>query len=194
MKIYDVTQEVFSCRVYPGDIAPAFRRVSDMNDGAPCNITEISMNAHNGTHLDAPRHFVKDGATIEQLPPETLIGPCRVACFEGGIGPEDLEPYRGIRRLIAKGDCYMTLEGAKALTGLGTEFFGLEAQSVAGDTPPLAVHVEILSHGIPILEGLDLTGVPEGDYFLFAAPLKLGGAEGAPCRAVLIDGEGGGLL
>ncbi len=190
MKIYDITQELFSCHVYPGDIAPSFRRVSDVEKGDVCSITEFSMNAHNGTHLDAPRHFVKGGKTIEELDLQTLIGPCTVARFDGGIDAAALTPYRGTERLLAKGDCFLTLEGAEALSEIGVKLFGLEAQSVTGSNPPMAVHVETLSKGIVLLEGVTLDGVEEGEYTLFAAPLKLGGSEGAPCRAVLIRDEG----
>ncbi|MBQ2546148.1 MAG: cyclase family protein [Clostridia bacterium] len=188
MKIYDITQELFSAHVYPGDKKPAFRRVSDMEEGALCNITEFEMNAHNGTHVDAPRHFVKDGTPIEGLDLATLVGPCTVAAFDGPITEADIFAHRGCVRLIAKGKCRLTEESARALSACGVKLFGLESQSIAGDDPPLAVHVEVLSHGIVALEGLDLSAVEEGDYFLFAAPLKLAGSDGSPCRAVLVSG------
>ena len=190
MRIYDITQELFSCHVYPGDLAPSFRRVSDMNEGEICNITEFEMNAHNGTHVDAPRHFVKDGISVEALDLYTLTGPCTVACFYGGITREKLLPYRGTARLLAKGDCLLEKDGAEALSGLGIRLFGLENQSIAGDNPPTPVHVAVLSKGIIAVEGLVLDEVPEGEYFLFAAPLKLAGSDGSPCRALLIDGIG----
>ena len=190
MRIYDITQELFSCHVYPGDLAPSFRRVSDMEKGAVCNITELSMNAHNGTHVDAPRHFVRDGTAIEDLDLYVLNGPCAVIPFEGGITRDMLLPYRGCERILAKGKCRLTPDGAEALSEFGVRLFGLEAQSIAGDDPPLAVHVAVLSKGIIALEGLVLSEVPEGEYFLSAAPLKLGGSDGAPCRALLFDFEG----
>lgn len=190
MRIFDITQELFSCHVYPGDLAPSFRRVSDMEKGAVCNITELSMNAHNGTHVDAPRHFVKDGISIEALDLDILIGPCTVAEFAGGITRDMLLPYRGTERLLAKGNAWLTVEGAEALSECGVKLFGLEHQSIAGDEPPLAVHAAVLSKGIVAVEGLVLSGVPAGKYFLFAAPMKLGGSDGAPCRAVLVQGIG----
>ena len=67
MKIYDISQELFSSHVYPGDKAPKRTLVSDMTKGASCNVSELEMNAHNGTHMDAPRHFVRDGKTIDEL-------------------------------------------------------------------------------------------------------------------------------
>ncbi|MBQ3708323.1 MAG: cyclase family protein [Clostridia bacterium] len=188
MKIYDITQELFSANVYPGDKKPAFRRISDMEDGALCNITELEMNAHNGTHVDAPRHFVKDGTPIEALDLTTLVGPCTVAAFDGPISREEILAHRGCVRLIAKGKCRLTEESARTLSECGVKLFGLEAQSIAGDDPPLAVHVEVLSHGIIALEGLVLSAVEPGDYFLFSAPLKLAGSDGSPCRALLMDG------
>ena len=187
MKLYDISQELFSSNVYPGDKRPEYRRISDMNEGAVCNITEVSANAHNGTHVDAPRHFVRDGITIEQLPLETLIGPCVVKSMEGDVGREQLLPFRGIERLLLKGNCRLTPEGARALSECGVKRFGVENQSIAGDLPPMAVHVEVLSHGIIALEGLVLWEVPDGEYLLFAAPVKLGGSDGAPCRAVLAE-------
>ena len=88
------------------------------------------------------------------------------------------------------GRCRLTMDGARALSELGVKLFGLEAQSVTGSNPPLEVHVETLSHEIILLEGITLDGVPAGEYTLFAAPLKLGGSEGAPCRALLITEDG----
>ncbi len=191
MKYYDITQELFTSAVYPGDKAPAYKRISDMADGASCNITELEMNAHNGTHVDAPRHFVRDGITIDQLPLETLIGPCEVVSFAHPVTREDLEllnlTERGVKRLLCKGGCCLTISGAKYLSECGILLVGVETQSIAPVANPLDVHVEVLSHGIIALEGLVLTDVPDGMYTLFAAPLKLGGSDGAPCRAVLME-------
>ena len=190
MRIYDITQELFSCHVYPGDMAPSFRRISDMEKGAVCNITELEMNAHNGTHVDAPCHFVQDGISIEELDIGTLVGPCTVASFEGGITRDMILPCRGTARLLAKGNAWLELSGAEALSECGVKLFGLEHQSIAGNNPPAAVHAAVLSKGIIAVEGLDLSAVPAGEYFLFAAPLKLAGSDGSPCRAVLLEGIG----
>ena len=192
MKFYDITQEMFSSHVYPGDKAPAFRRISDMADGKICNITEIEQNAHNGTHVDAPRHFIRDGITIEQIPLETLIGDCTVHTFDHeAVSADDIRSLKGMcaPRLLMKGNCWLDRGAAVALQEMGILLVGVECQSMAEEKAPAAVHVEVLSRGIIGLEGLVLTDVPDGDYFLFAAPVKLGGSDGAPCRAVLMTKE-----
>lgn len=190
MKYYDITQELFSSNVYPGDKVPTFTRISDMNEGKNCNVTELEMNAHNGTHVDAPRHFVRDGLTIDELPLETLIGECEVVTFEHQVGRAELEGLhlaeRGVKRLLCKGGVSINMSGAKYLTEVGVLLVGVETQSVAPQEAPMPVHVELLSHGIIALEGLVLDEVSDGVYTLFAAPIKLGGSDGAPCRAVLL--------
>lgn len=186
MKYYDITQELFTSNVYPGDKKPEYRRISDVEKGDICSITEVEMNAHNGTHVDAPRHFIRGGETIESLPVETFIGRASVRSMNGEIGRKEVETFGGAKRILVKGDCCLTAEGAEALADCGAILFGLEKQSIAGDNPPLEAHVALLSRGICALEGLVLKDVPDGEYFLSAAPLKLGGSEGAPCRAVLI--------
>lgn len=187
MRIYDISQELFTSNVYPGDKIPSYKRVSDMTKGAVCNVTELEMNAHNGTHVDAPRHFIRDGITIEQLDPEVLIGKCTVKSFEHDLTPEDIKACAHIERLIIKGKTCLTIEAAKALDETAIRLIGVEPQSIAPIEAPMAVHVEVLSRGIIALEGLVLDEVPDGEYLLSALPLKLGGSDGAPTRAVLID-------
>lgn len=188
MKYYDITQELFSSHVYPGDKAPLYRRISDMANGAVCNITELEMNAHNGTHIDAPRHFIRDGIPIDALPLDTLIGPCTVATFDRPVTKEALAAIdlTGVTRLLIRGNVCLDLSGAAYLSEAGIRLIGVEPQSIGPVGAPMAVHVEVLSHGIIALEGLVLTDVPDGEYTLFAAPLKLAGADGSPCRAVLM--------
>jgi len=192
MKLYDITQEMFSSHVYPGDKAPVYRRISDMADGKICNITEIEQNAHNGTHIDAPRHFIRDGITIEQIPLEVLIGDATVHTFDHErITADDLRALKGkcAPRLLMKGGCWLDCGAAEALEEMGIILIGVECQSFAEEKAPAAVHVEVLSRGIIGLEGLVLTDVPDGEYTLFAPPVKLGGSDGAPCRAVLMAKE-----
>ncbi len=191
MKWYDITQEVFSSCVYPGDRTPERLRVFDMEEGALYNLTEFAMNAHNGTHVDAPRHFIRDGKTVEELDPTRFFGTCTVRTFPALITKEDLIPLvgRGIQRLLCKGNSVLTLEAAKMLPEMGIRLIGVEPQSIAEEGATMAVHLAVLEAEILVLEGLRLSEVPDGEYFLAAAPMKLGGSDGAPCRAFLLDGE-----
>lgn len=189
MKIYDITQEVFTSHVYPGDEKPAYRRVSEMDKGAPCNVTVFSMCAHNGTHLDAPYHFVNEGKTIEQLELEKCVGNCDLKAFERQ--PTVLELREALktcgRKVIFKGPVVITMELAQCINEHNLELIGVENQSVAPMDEPTEVHRELLQKSVVLLEGLKLDEVEEGSYFLFAAPLKLGGSDGAPVRALLLD-------
>jgi len=74
--VIDISQEVFGSKVYPGDPVPTMERVKSMEDGELYNLTAFSMCAHNGTHVDAPFHFLKDGKTMEQIPVDAFVGDC----------------------------------------------------------------------------------------------------------------------
>jgi arylformamidase len=190
MKIYDISQELFSSHVYPGDKAPKRTLISDMTKGASCNVSELEMNAHNGTHMDAPRHFVKNGITIDELPLEKLIGSCAVVSAEGEVTADfvrEISKKYKTERLLLRGECHLNKEAADILSECGIALIGVESQSIATYDDPVTVHVSVLGQGIAALEGLVLRDVPDGKYFLFAAPIKLGGSDGSPCRAVLID-------
>ena len=76
MRIYDISQEVFSCKVFPGDPAPGGERILSIEQGDACNLTQFRMCAHNGTHVDAPYHFLQEGKTVEQLELSCFIGEC----------------------------------------------------------------------------------------------------------------------
>ena len=193
MKLYDISQEVFSCAVYPGDPSPRREVLSSTAEGAVCNLTAFSMCAHNGTHIDAPFHFVPEGKTVEALPPETFVGDCFVARHRGDVTADDaraiLEKSGGAARLLLAGELTVTEEAAHVFAASGIRLLGNESQTVEPEDAPMAVHLALLKHGVALLEGIVLTNIPEGHYFLNAAPLNLAGADGAPCRAILIDME-----
>ena len=194
MKLYDISQEVFSCAVYPGDPRPERQMLSATAAGDPYNLTAFSMCAHNGTHIDAPFHFLPGGKTVEQLEPEVFVGDCYVARHHGDVTAADaeciLKRSGGARRILIAGEATVTLEAAEAFAGAGILLLGGESQSVGPEDAPMAVHLTLLRRGIALLEGVVLENVPEGRYFLSAAPLNLSGSDGAPCRAYLI-GRGG---
>ena len=190
MKIYDISQEVFSCRVYPGDPMPEKQTLCSTDRGDLYNLTAFSMCAHNGTHIDAPFHFLGEGKTVDRMPPETFLGRCYVARHSGlvtGAEARDiLERAAGAQRILIAGPATVTEEAAQIFATGPVCLLGSESQSVGPEEAPMAVHKILLGREIALLEGLVLTDVPQGHYFLSALPLNLAGADGAPCRACLI--------
>jgi len=190
MKIYDITQELFSCAVYPGDPKPERSILLSTAAGDVCNLTALKLCAHNGTHIDAPFHFLGDGKTVDQLPLETFVGECYVARHNGDVTDSDarriLSSAKGVRRILIAGDATVTAPAARVFAESGILLLGNESQTVGPSGAPMEVHLILLKKEIVLLEGVVLKSVPEGFYFLSAAPLNLGGADGAPCRAYLI--------
>ena len=193
MRIIDISQEVFSCRVYPGDPAPQVQTLSDMKRGDVYNLSAFAMCAHNGTHVDAPRHFLQNGKTIDVMPIEQFAGDCFVARESGDIDREKaqaiLRRAQGVPRILIAGDITVTQEAADVFAAGDILLLGNESQSVGPEDAPMAVHLILLRANIALLEGIRLQNVPEGFYTLCAAPLNLGGCEGAPCRAILMTKE-----
>lgn len=198
MKIYDISQEVFDCKVFPGDPAPEREWLSQMAQGGLCNLTAFHMCAHNGTHVDAPYHFCREGKTVDQIPLENYVGMAYVTFCQGNVTAEAareiLKKAEAFdrscsRRILIGGKAVLTLEAAEVFARARILLYGNESQTVGPEDAPVEVHKKILGAEIVLLEGIRLEGISEGAYFLCAAPVNLGGSEGAPCRALLIDGE-----
>lgn len=198
MKIYDISQEVFSCVVYPGDPAPEKTILSSIEDGGSYNLSAFSMCAHNGTHVDAPYHYIEDGKTVDEIALDSFVGMACVAEHEGTISAGDAEAIlkkaggkdpEAAKRILIKGEVEVTPEAAKVFAGSGILLLGTESQTFGSEDTEAEVHVILLGADVVLLEGVRLADVPEGVYLLDAAPLDLGGAEGSPCRAVLMDTE-----
>ena len=189
MNIYDISQELFSGRIFPGDSTPTLTKIRSIEAGDSYNLTDLQMCVHNATHIDAPAHFLPKGKTIEQIELSRCIGPASVIAFEGIITANDIKKrlQKSEKRVLFKGSGVLTPEAATELNKLGIILVGTESQTVGDEENLAAIHLELLKKEVVILEGLVLKGIPEGHYFLFAAPLKLGGVEGAPCRAILIN-------
>ena len=196
MRIHDISQEVFSCKVFPGDPAPERKVMLRIPDGAVCNLTAFQMCAHNGTHVDAPYHFLQDGKTIDRVALERFVGSAYVTEHAGEISAEDAEAIlakartadgEAARRILVKGPAVVTEAAAEVFAGAGLLLFGNESQTVGPEEAPMKVHLTMLGAEIVLLEGIRLGAVREGVYLLCAAPLNLGGSDGAPCRAVLIE-------
>jgi arylformamidase len=196
MKIHDISQEVFSSAVYPGDPAPEKQTLSSMEAGELYNLTAFSMCAHNGTHIDAPRHFIADGKSVDELVLDATVGLAYVAECEGDISAEDARKILckaknvlvgAEKRILIKGNAVVTAEAAEAFAAEKILLLGVEGQTVGPENAPMQVHKILLGAGTVLLEGVRLGDVSAGACFLSAAPLNLAGSDGAPCRAYIIE-------
>jgi arylformamidase len=193
--------------IWPGDPELSMQLASSIAKGGVANVTRLEMGAHTGTHMDAPFHFDANGAGVDQLPLEILIGPCRVfdlSELTGQITRAALEKcdFTGVTRALlktrnsrhwAKDDrkfdkkfVAVAADAAKYLVERGAKLVGVDYLSVeafGGTEHP--VHDTLLGAGVVIIETLNLSDVSAGDYELIALPVKLKGADGAPARAVL---------
>ncbi len=200
MKIYDISQEVFGCKVFPGDPQPDRTIMQSIKNGDICNLTELRMCAHNGTHVDAPYHFIDSGKTIDEVDMKRFVGYAYVATHEGEISASDAESIMekaeeaaksaGVdadKRILVRGNAVVSDEAAQVFADKGILLFGNESQTVGPEDAPKQVHLTMLGKEIVLLEGIRLSEVEDGVYMLNAAPLNLGGADGSPCRAILIS-------
>lgn len=209
MRIYDITLTITpNLPTWPGDPPIVVERFVKMEDGAPNNVTRIAMCAHTGTHVDAPRHFLSgDVETVDELPLKTLTGRVYVLELldEKVITAKTLEkaeiPPR-TRRLIFKtrnSDLWanpahefkqdfvaVSPDAAEFLVERGVKLVGVDYLSVAAFDDPVPTHEILLNAGIVVIEGLNLSEVSQGRYSLYCLPIKLGGSDGAPTRAILI--------
>jgi len=195
VKIYDISQEVFSCKVYPGDPMPEKKVISSIEKGDVCNLTTFSMCTHNGTHIDAPFHFFNYGKTVDAIGLEAFVGMTYVVEHYGVVSEYDAaeiikkakaQNEEALKRLLIKGDAEVSLEAAKVFAKAEILLLGNESQTVGPEESPKAVHQVLLGANVVLLEGIRLAEVSEGVYFLNAAPLNLSGSDGSPCRAILI--------
>lgn len=190
VKIYDISQEIFSCKVYPGDPKPEKQTLCATEQGDIYNLTAFSMCAHNGTHIDAPYHFLGEGKTVDQMDLASFVGDCYVTRHNGDVtaldATEILNQAAGAQRILLAGPAIVTEEAANVFATADICLLGNESQTVGPENAPMQVHKILLAKNIALLEGVILKDVAPGHYFLSAAPLKLAGADGAPCRAYLI--------
>ena len=191
--LIDISQEIFSCSVFPGDPAPSRVTLLSTEQGDICNLTAFQMCAHNGTHIDAPFHFIPGGRTVDALGLEPFAGDCFVFRHDGDVTAADAEEilrrakHAGAdRRILIAGSAVMTAEGARIFAQSGILLIGNESQTFGPPDAPAEIHRILLGAGIVLLEGIVLHAVQGGRYFLSAAPLNLGGCDGAPCRAFLM--------
>jgi len=202
MRIIDITRPLSGATVsFPGDPPPSFSQ----RDAGRYLISDLHMNSHSGTHIDAPVHYLKTGDTIDTVPLDHLIGPCRVLDMTGAgsaITAADLKGRLGdAKRILLKtmfsGEDrfredypHLTLDAAELLRANGTLCVGIDSFSIEAFVCDGSVHRELLGHGCIIIELLDLSGVREGAFDMAALPLRLAGLDGAPARVVLMENDG----
>ncbi|HVP96569.1 cyclase family protein [Methanoregula sp.] len=199
MRIIDITRPLSSTTVsFPGDPPPRFTQM----DAGLYLISDLHMNSHSGTHIDAPVHYLKTGDTIDKIPLDHLIGPCRilnVTAAGNTITAADLTNRLGsAKRILLKTSFstetqfredfpHLALDAALLLRDQGALCVGIDSFSIETFVCDGSVHRRLLEGGCIIIELLNLAAVEEGDYEMAALPLRLTGLDGAPARVVLIS-------
>jgi len=206
MKIYDVTVAISNdLPVYPGDPPIEIIRTQALEKGDSARVSRLSFSTHIGTHIDPPSHFISDGISLDRVPLDVLIGQARVidAGAVRSIGRSLLEraELEGVTRLLFKTSnsrfwregggfredyVYLEPEAAELLVGRGVQLVGIDYLSIEEfnfDQP--TTHWTLLGNNVVIVEGLDLSAVPAGDYELICLPLKIKDGDGGPARVVL---------
>lgn len=191
MKIIDISQEIFSAEIFPGDPVPGMDMVMSWENDDVCQLTELTLGSHTGTHMDAPRHFLEEGRDVAEVALEKCVGVCKVVEVTGEISGVQMEEMLadGTERLLLKGKQVITEEAARVMAEKCLKCIGVEGLTVGPFSSPAPVHKILLGSEIVILEGLRLDHAAEGEYFLAAQPLKMKELDGSPVRAVLIDFE-----
>ncbi len=192
MKLIDISRKFFSCEIYPGDPEPIAEQVCEIGEKSDCNLSVVHACVHTGTHADAPLHFIPNGESVEELPLEPFVGPCTVIEVPKGVITGDYVDRffpKSCQRLLIKGDgkAFFMDSSAEELVERGIKLIGTDSLSVGCKGNQTAPHKAFLQNGVAVLEGLDLSEVKPGNYFLFAPPVLYDGLEGAPVRAVLIE-------
>ncbi|MWC31011.1 cyclase family protein [Paenibacillus sp. MMS18-CY102] len=207
-KIYDISMTIQQDMQVWGNAKnnqPVFENVSNYETGEVYD-SKMTLSVHTGTHVDAPLHMLEDGATIESIGLEELVGHARVldlTAVEDAVSKADLEKF-GIQKgewILLKtrnsfnesntfdtGFVYVNEEAARYLVEIGIRGIGVDGLGIERSQREYPTHRQLFRNNIIIVEGLRLKNVPPGTYFLVVAPLKLTGLEAAPARAVLIGG------
>ena len=211
MKVHDVTLTVRPGMTTwgdePGPTITPFRRIAK---GDTANVSTICLGDHTGTHVDPPLHFIDGGAGADALPLDALLGPCAVVAFEGQghVSAEFLErsaPQGATRLLLKTRNSRLWIDPThhftRDITGVsasaarwavdhGVRLVGIDYLTIEPQGPEKAgypTHQTLLGAGVVVVEGLDLRAVQPGTYDLICAPLKIGGADGAPARVFLVE-------
>ena len=206
MRIHDISVTISEdMAIYGSDPAVEIEPISRISHGDGANVSLLKLGSHTGTHVDAPFHFVEGGTTIDRVPLDVLVGECFVCEIRSSesITISELEGLpEGCRRVLFKTSnsdlwkdgrfhtdfVYLDPAAAAWLVDRGVVLVGIDYLSVdrfkSGTHP---THLRLLESGVVAVEGLDLSGVTQGTYFLVCLPLKIRDGDGAPARAILVE-------
>lgn len=185
-------------------LTPHIEFILSRDKGNPVDMLQININSHNGTHIDAPRHHVKGGSTIDQMPLDTGIGPVRIIEIKDpvSIKVSELEPYniQPGERLIFKTRnsyrperftefikdwVYFTTESINYLIECRIRLLGIDGITIGGKHNVNEIHEALLTRGIYILEDVELGHVSPGRYEMICVPLRLLEGDASPVRAII---------
>jgi arylformamidase len=198
--------------VWPGDPKVALRRLSKIKDGEMSNVSQIRMSVHTGTHIDAPKHFIEMGSTVEEIPLEKMLGrtlvmeipdtteviseqvlmshPQREALEQANkvlFKTKNSTLWNSSEGLFDEDYVGIDTSGATFLSKLPLDLIGVDYLSIASYNDTTKPHLILLEKEIVLLEGIDLSKVKEGEYTLYCLPLLISGCEGSPARAILME-------
>ena len=185
---YDVTRPIYDGMRFEDDPAVAIEKIKSLDTGDSCNLTALRLSSHSGTHVDAPLHFFSHANSIDEIDPEILVGPAYLLQMPEVevIEPDHLGNLEDVTRLLlgTAGNGHISEQAASYIVSSGVKLLGISSPSV---DPPARYqsHFIFLGNNVLIIEGLELSGVPAGEYELICLPLKVEGAEGAPARVIL---------
>ncbi len=195
MIIHDISRDTLTTPVYDSDPETKIKNIKSIENGDEYNLSLLSMSVHSGTHIDAPLHYFEQGSPVDKIRLNTFYGKCTVISVNGILTGEDMErllPYCKRRVLFhGEGKTFVSHSAAIVLAESRVVLVGTDAQSIAPEFDEDKTHRELARAGIAILENLNLSAIDDGEYDLCAFPLKLGGLEAAPCRAIIFEQEKG---
>jgi arylformamidase len=206
-KLFDISVPVKNGGVvYPGNPEIHIELQQDMSRGGSSNVSLLAIGSHTGTHVDAPLHMIPGGAGVDGIPLDALMGPALVIAFDDDVMAVTeaylrSQPIAGHERVLLKTRnsrfirerefhrdyTYLAPDGAEYLVSLGVRLVGIDYLSIEQfHSGHHRTHKTLLSRGVVIVEGLDLSEPPAGEYELYCLPVLLDGVDGAPARAVLV--------
>jgi arylformamidase len=207
-RLYDISVPIRSGGlIYPGNPDISVEPQQSISSGAGANVSRVTFGTHTATHVDAAKHFIDDGQTVDAIPLGKLVGPALVIAFDDSVtsitaralASHDLRGHTRIllrtrnSRLLHDAEfhrdyTYLAPDGADLLVANGVELVGIDYLSIEQfRSGHHLTHRTLLEREIVIVEGLDLSRPPPGEYELCCLPLLLDGADGAPARAILIE-------